>query len=337
VSGAIGRLLWTAGGNIELVNQDFPPGLNGYIYVPGRDPKASLGLTNVSIRPGEPGPLVASVIVEAKAPGARSLRTEVRVIDGLCRVEILNVLDKAAVRDKESVHFAFPLNVPEGTVRLDTGWALIRPRQDEIAGACRDFFGAQKSVDISNGNYGVTWTPVDAPLAEIGAITDETLRPGDGRAWRTEVPPGNVLYSYAMNNYWHTNYRADQEGPVTLRYTIEPHGTFDESAVKRLGLEAVNPLVSLPAGDGTAVPRLPFSVTGPEFVVTCCKPSADGLGWIVRAFNAGGRVARLNVAWTGPGGHGVWMSGLDEGKVRRLEGPLEVPGNGIVTLRLERL
>ena len=34
------------------------------------------------------------------------------------------------------------------------------------------------------------------------------------------IQPSPLLYSYAMNNYWHTNYKADQEGPVNF-YAIQ--------------------------------------------------------------------------------------------------------------------
>ncbi|MCK7483887.1 MAG: hypothetical protein M0C28_48030 [Candidatus Moduliflexus flocculans] len=69
----------------------------------------------------------------------------------------------------------------------------------------------------------MTWTSIDAPLVEIGALTDETPRESERRVWRRKLEPSATLFSYAMNNYWHTNYKADQEGPVTLRYAVSPH------------------------------------------------------------------------------------------------------------------
>ncbi|MCK7537980.1 MAG: hypothetical protein MZV63_47010 [Marinilabiliales bacterium] len=125
--------------------------------------------------------MVASVVVVSKAPGARELRREYILTAGSDRLEIRNVLDKEKVRDKESVHFAFPFRVPGGEVKLDLGWASIRPDADQIAGANKDFFCVQNAVDVSNAEYGLTWISLDAPLVEIGRMTDETPGPG-GRA-----------------------------------------------------------------------------------------------------------------------------------------------------------
>lgn len=58
---------------------------------------------------------------------------------------------------------------------------------------------------VSNRDYGVTWSAGNAPLIEIGAITAE-------QPWMKTIEPSSSFYSYVMNNYWHTNYKADQEG-----------------------------------------------------------------------------------------------------------------------------
>ena len=57
---------------------------------------------------GSPPPWLST----RKAPGVRQLITILRVIDGIDRVDIINLLDKEKVLDKESVHFGFPFQVP---------------------------------------------------------------------------------------------------------------------------------------------------------------------------------------------------------------------------------
>ncbi len=335
-SGAVKSLRWRNGRTVEFVAADRATGLNSYFYVPGRDPKKAEGVKGVRVRPGEPGPLVASLVIESAAPGARSLVREVRVVDGVGRLELTDVLDKEKVRDKESVHIAFPFEVPGGIVRVNAGWAFVRPEADQIPGACKDFFCAQPAIDISNQDYGVTWTSVDAPLAEVGAMTDETLTAGGRRVWRQTISPSPIIYSYAMNNYWHTNYKADQEGPTTFRYVIQPHAGFDAAAVERLGLEAVRPLIAVPAGESRPVPELPFGLKSRQFIVTSLKPTEDGKGWMVRVWNAGGQPAELGVVGDVAQHGGIYLSNINEEKVRWLGMPIDVPGFGIVTLRLER-
>jgi len=335
-SGAVRSLRWKNGRTLELADAGCYPGLNHYLYVSGRDLRAAVGVSQVRVRPGETGPLIASLVIESRAPGARSLRREIRLIDGPGRLELRDTIDKEKVRDKESVHIAFPFNVPDGVVRVDIGWGFVRPEVDQVPGGCRDFFCAQKSIDVSNRDYGVTWTSLDAPLVEIGGLTDETLGTGNVRAWRKSLDPSGLLFSYAMNNYWHTNYKADQEGPVILRYAVQPHGGSGTSVVKKLGLEAVRPLLALQADGTRPVPGFELSIGPPELVVTSLKPTSDGRGWIVRIFNAVERPETLRLAGPLADRDGIYLSNLLEDRVKRASGPVEVPGFGIVTLRIER-
>jgi len=284
VDGSVRGLKWMKAGNIDLVDRDAAQGLNAYLYVPGLDPGRARGVDRVRISVKERGPLVASLLVESDAPGARSLSREIRIVHGLDRVDLADTIDKAAVRDNESVHIAFPFRVPGGQIRLDLGWGMIRPDADQIAGACKDFFPVHSAADLSNGQFGLTWISLDAPLAEIGRRTDETRRAKGTRAWRTEVGPSQTIYSYAMNNYWHTNYKADQEGPVLLRYSIVPHGPFRAADVAKRGLEAARPLVAALSGS-LAVPALVVSVRPDTVIATSLVPEADGSGFLLRLYN----------------------------------------------------
>lgn len=47
------------------------------------------------------------------------------------------------------------------------------------------------------------------------------------------LPRTQTFFSYVMNNYWHTNYKADQDGPVTFRYALRPHGARSSTAAPR--------------------------------------------------------------------------------------------------------
>jgi len=334
-SGAVRSLVWTDGAERELVGPGATSGLGHYLYVPGIDPKAAKSVTAVEIAAGESGPLVASLVVRSEAPGARSLVREYRVVDGLERLDVLATIDKEKVREKESVHIAFPLAVPGGTVRVDVGWGFVRPETDQIPGACRDFLCARDGVDISNGEFGVTWTSLDAPLVEIGAITDETPRESERRVWLRELEPSNLLFSYAMNNYWHTNYKADQEGPVTLRYAVAPHLGSDTAAAKRLGLEAVSPLLPIPADPATPALRFPLAVDTSAFVAMSLKPTADGRAHILRLLNASGRPATLRLSGQALDRGRVFLGDVDGTPDARFS-PLEVPSMGIVTLRIAK-
>ncbi|NVM24188.1 MAG: glycoside hydrolase, partial [Desulfobacterales bacterium] len=230
--------------SFDLVNGKSGLGLNDYFYVAGRDPKDPQRNGRVKVRVKERGPLVASLLIESAAPGCHKLTREVRIIAWIDRVDIINIIDKQKIYKQEGVHLAFPFNVPEGVMRMDTPWAVVQPEVDQLPGACKNYFTVQRWVDVSNEDYGVTWATVDAPLVEVGAITSDPR--GKTVGWIKHIEPSTTLYSYVMNNYWETNYKAGQEDPTTFRYSIKPHKRFDSGSAARFGTERSQPLIAVP-------------------------------------------------------------------------------------------
>ena len=207
---------------------------------------------------------MASLRIESEAPGCVKLDREVRVIDGLDRVDLIDVLDKKAVREKESVHLGFAFNVPQGIMRMDIPWAVIRPEIDQMPAACKNHFSVGRWVDVSNEDYGVTWATLDAPLVEVGGMTfnkptDEKaeLPDYDPPGWLDKLEPSQTIYSWVMNNHWFTNYNAYQDGPTTFRYRLLPHRQYD-----RIGGPAVwdrkQPAAGGSAGPWRRASRRPF-------------------------------------------------------------------------------
>ena len=330
-TGAAESLKWKQQ-DIELVNSEAGLGLNDYFYVAGRDPTRPQRNGPVAIRIKEQGPLVASLLIESDAPGCNKLVREFRVIDGIDRVDIINIIDKKNIYEQEAVHLAFPFKVSEGVMRMDIPWVVVRPETDQLPGACKNYFTVQRWVDISNADFGVTWATPDAPLIEVGAITNDPRDKSVG--WIEHVAPSATFYSYVMNNYWETNYKASQEGPTTFRYSIEPHGSFDSGRAAKFGAEQSQPLIVVPVDNNTPVPGPIMSVEPASVIVTAFKPSSDGKALVVRLFNTSGQSEKAAITWAKHTPDTIWLSSLAEDEVGKVTGPIEMAAYDIVTLRV---
>jgi alpha-mannosidase len=324
----------------DFVDPKAAVALNDYQYMLGSDAAGAKSNGPVKLTRKDAGPLVTSLLIESDAPGCKKLSREVRVFDGLDYVEIIDTVDKTAVRRKEGVHFGFAFNVPDGVMRMDTPWAVVRPESDQIAGACKNWFTVQRWVDVSNATYGVTWATLDAPLVEVGAMTaDKIGSQTDVRAWLDHLKPSQTLYSWVMNNHWHTNYKADQDGPTVFRYYIQPHGAYDCAAAERFGIERSQPLIAVPVAAAASADQSekPFlQIDTPSVLVSSLKPANGGKAILVRLFNASERPAKATLAWREPAPKTIYLSNLTEQKGKPVSGPIEMPAWGIVTLWCER-
>jgi hypothetical protein len=310
-------------------------GINEYWYLPGSDLKGLKRAGSAKITLKESGPVLASLLVESEASGCRKLSREVRLVPGLSWVEVINVIDKLPVRAKEGVHFGFSFNVSDPQVTMDVPWAIVRPEVDQIPGACKNWFTVQRWVDISNPKYGVTWASPDAPLVELGAITANLIGSlSDPAAWLNHIAPSQTIYSWAMNNHWHTNYRAEQEGPTTFKYYIWPHAASGQEESARFGTAMSQPLIPVP-GRETA-PRHPrLMVDSSSVMVSALKPSEDGRAIVVRLSSVSRKSENLRLKWSEPVPTRISLTDASERPGSPVGRNIEVPAYGLLTLRAE--
>ena len=326
-SGAIDSLTWKEKG-VQLVDHAQRAGLNQYLYVAGTDPDKARPVSNVRVRVKEQGSLVVSLLVEGDAPGAKSYSTEIRLVEGIDRLDLITNIDKLAVREKEGVHIAFPFAVPGGQLRYDVADSIVRPETDQLTGACKNFFSVQSWVDISNSNYGVTWASVNAPMVEIGAITAEL-------PWIKSIQPSTSIYSYVMNNYWHTNYKADQQGPVSFTYSILPHAGFNAGDAARFGTERRQPLIAALV-DASAPPRSSLlHLSSPSVLISSIKPTADGKSWLAYLYNPTHKEQKVTVLWNNGAAASIHSSDAGERILNRSH-DVEVAAFGSAYVRVDQ-
>jgi hypothetical protein len=336
--------LRASGIDINLADTSSGQALNEYLYLIGDNAADARRNGKTTVRVGEQGPVVASLLVESEAPGCHKLTREVRVVAGMDYVELIDLVDKQrlvaasyhAKAGKESLNFAFPFNVPGGEVLLDVPFGVVRPGTDQIPSACKNWFTVGRWADVSNAEFGVTWVTLDAPLVQVGGLTATLLNSQTNPdVWRKEVEPTRKLYSWAMNNHWGTNYRACQEGPTVFRFILRPHRGRNTAEASRLAMGFGQPLLATGARAERGATKSRLTLSSPDVVVTGFKPSDDGKALIVRLWEATGRETQTRVTWGEPAPRRVWLSDTSEKPLHPAGETVRLPGWGLVTLRAE--
>lgn len=330
----------------NLADTDSGHALNDYLYLIGDNPSDAQRSGPPSIRVGERGPIVVSLIVESDAPGCFKLSREIRLTAGADFVELINVVDKKrlearsyhAKEGKESVNFAFPFRVPDGQVMLDVPFGVVRPDEDQIPSACKNWFSVGQWADVANAEFGVTWVTLDAPLVQVGGLTATLLgSQTNPDVWMKRVGKTQRLYSWAMNNHWGTNYRAYQEGPTVFRYVLRPHrGPTDPAEATRFATRFGQPLQVTGARGKKAATQPALRITPGDVVVSGFKPSEDGRAIIVRLYNASSQPQTASLNWGGIRPRSVTHTDTSERKGQKVAAAgVTIPGNGLIALRAE--
>lgn len=233
------------------------------------------------------GALGTRVTQRLEAPGVENLELETFFPSYADWIECTGSWDMTAETHPEATYLAFPFAVETPRAWFDLGGQACVPEEEQLPGACRDYFTVQRWVELANASWGVTVATPDAPMVQLGGFHF-----GDNQD--RFVLSRALLLGWVTNNYWSTNFRAHQPGRVSARYVIRPHaGPFDEGAAHRFGAEVAVPPIfqhlhevpsanpSLPPGEGSIL-RLPD-----EPILTLrVKPPRAGRGVIVRLLNA---------------------------------------------------
>jgi len=364
-SGSISSLVDKETGR-ELVDPASPWKLNTYVYEqPEGGRKAVDDMTKrakfnrwspestAMIESDWNGPVARSILVTSAPKMCRELQQRIVLYDDIKRIDLVNILDKEETFDPEAVYFAFPFKVnggqspsnkggqsPSGTVplsvRFEAADADMTPGTEQLSGTTLDWHTVQHWVEFSGKDARVVWSPVEAPLVQFGDInTGKWLKALDlQNAW---------VFSYAMNNYWMTNFKASQEGRVEFRYSLTslPPGAADPDRVasSRFGWEVHTPLTAawLPAknkGEFTTAAESFISVDQPNVIVQALWLDSGGTPF-ARLREIAGRAADvrlssslfLGVAPPPPGGSS------DRGEVGAV--PVKLKPFEIKTVKLE--
>lgn len=335
-TGNIVRLVETASGR-NFANAKVNGGINTFLWQPGKGSGNAKSDTNIVISFKEFGPLVVEAQVSSQANGCRSVVRRVRLIHGQPWVEFSNTVDKLPLIAKDGIHFGYSFDVPESKTHVDIPWSVMRLEEDQWPAGNRAWMVTQHWLDMSNDQQGVTWCSLDAPLFESGSITANNTAGWDGvgDVWPSKLLPSSTIYSWVMNNHWYTNTPLTQDGPVTFRYRVLPHGTYNVVNANRFGLEQAQPLVHVLCNKNPIENPI-VSIDNNHVFANLIKSMEDGKSMILRFRSLSDKDELVKLTWPARKPAFVYLcdKGEEAGKTEVSRG-VTVPAMGLVTLRIE--
>lgn len=322
--------------NVEYVDARSASAINSYRYLhagdtPGRASKAN----NCRISCKENGPLVYSILVKSEAEGCNSLEREVRLVKGSSVVELINVVDKQAILDKEGIHFGFAFDVPEGTTQVNIPWGVMELEKEQLPAANRNWIAMQRWLDVSNADKGITWCSLNACVFESGDLTADKMGDAMSASWLRKIQPSTTFYSWALNNHWYTNFPLSQEGKITFKYRLAPHnGAYDVVSATRFGLEQFRPLVVVQTKNKFKRPNT-FALTDDDIFLSTFKTIDKGRASIIRLYSVADVDKSVSIDWKGKRPKKCYYVINNDERVAVDCTKIKIPAKGVISLRVE--
>jgi len=206
-----GGLLSVISGGKNIVSQKedfyfFEP-----VYVSGINPSVSNRTQQVKTIVTENSPFKKTIKVQGILPSIPAYEVVYTLHKKEKRLTCHYRFDKQISKIKESLHIAFPFNFNNPAIEYGSEKYRLRFNSSQLAGSNRDFICVEKDVKIISANIIARLTSPLLCLYEIGSIIDENKINGS-KVWKKTNINTSILFLYVFNNYWHTNYKAYQEG-----------------------------------------------------------------------------------------------------------------------------
>jgi hypothetical protein len=186
-----------------------------------RRPQASrAGLEKVWFERSEEGDVWDTWIFRGETPtgiGAKNYLFEIRLFRTAKRIDFVHRLRKKQVTDPESIYISFPFALPEGKIFYDVPGGVIEAGVDQIPGSANDWNTVQNFAAVRNGDGQIVMGSPEIPLIQFGGFNC-------GRFQANALPETTTMYSWPMNNYWTTNFNADQHGEFEWSYFMTSSG-----------------------------------------------------------------------------------------------------------------
>lgn len=197
---------------------------------------------NVKIDKGVKGEVWSSIKITADLEGftkgipgiPKGVRWEIRLYQKTKKVEFTYEASKEILTDPEALYVAFPFKLPDSKIVFETiGGSLTQGEQ--LPGSSSDWNVAQNFVSVKGNNGQIIMVSNEVPLWHFSDFNMGKFEryPTAGKPW---------LYSWVMNNYWFTNFRAFQEGTFSWTYQITTTKDTTTTASTKFAWGVRNPL-----------------------------------------------------------------------------------------------
>ena len=251
----------------------------------------------VRVERSDSNPLWQSVTFSAGLAGMLALEAggqnpqviaEIRLYRACKKIEFHYTVRKAAVTTPEALYVAFPWQLADGRIYYEAQGGVVEAGVNTLPGSASDWQTCQNFVALRSNAGQILMGSDRAPLTMFGDLNLGKWQ------YRQQIDHPH-LYSYVMNNHWHTNFLASQQGEIRWSYYLTSTGERSLAAAHRFGWSERVPLQGrvLPAGKEHQAPASlsMLEILPANVLVVAMQPALDGSGVILHLRETAGEAA----------------------------------------------
>lgn len=138
---------------------------------------------------------------------------EIKLYKTCKQVNFTYRLKKKQETEPEALYVAFPFELNQGKIFFDVPGGTIEAGVEQIPGSTTDWNTVQNFASVRNEKEQIVLGSKEIPLMQFGNINL-------GRFQADATPESNHIFTWPMNNYWVTNFNADQHGEFEWTYYL---------------------------------------------------------------------------------------------------------------------
>lgn len=253
-------------------------------------------LKNTKIEKIVEGPIWTSVHASGyteTAAAPKKLIWEMRFYNRVKRIEILYSLVKKGITDPEAIYIAFPFRLPGSEILYEAHGGEVIPGKDQLEGTSADWHTIQNYAAVRSSDGQIVLGSSEIPLMQFGDLNLGKFQ------YIAEVK-NTHMYSWVMNNYWVTNFRAYQEGEFKWKYFLTSTNDPSSQARIRFGWESRIPLIArvFPQGKPGSRPMKQslLQIFPDNVLLIGVKPASEGNGLVLHLREISGKQAEISIS-----------------------------------------
>lgn len=254
-------------------------------------------LKNIKVTKTENGSIFKSIFLNGGLPECadeRGVSIEIRLYHKQKKIELLYSMFKLPVYNPEGVYVAFPFKLNDGKLAFEAQGGIVYPGVNQLEGSSSDWNTIQNFAAVKGSNSQIVFVSNEIPLVQFGDINT-------GRYYYRLRPKTNHMYSWVLNNYWVTNFKASQRGELRWSYSITSSSDKSDVHATRYGWSDRVPILSrvifpnYGAKENKLVSSSLVDIDIPNLLLVNSSLSMDNRGIILHVREIEGKDAALDI------------------------------------------